>query len=135
MTDENIVDKVKANLELVLDPCSRINGTRLSLVELGMIERVTEVSPGEVKIDLFLDDPMCIYMVDIHTEVRAAATTVAGVDKVHVEVIANRLWTSERLHAGARAKISTWEALRRERGHATATHGPVRLNLSTARPS
>jgi metal-sulfur cluster biosynthetic enzyme len=106
---DGVVEQVWRNLADVIDPCSRMNGTHLNLVELGMIESVAQATPHEVTVKLFLDDPMCIYMVDIHRQVRAAASAVDGVNNVEIDVVADRLWTSEHMHESTRDKIRQWE--------------------------
>src|ERR1700738_2259561 len=74
--------RVERQLDRVIDPCSRFNGSWLSFNDLGMIESVLETEPGRVLIRLLLDDPLCLYMVDIHTEIRNAALEVPGVERV-----------------------------------------------------
>jgi metal-sulfur cluster biosynthetic enzyme len=92
-------------LDGVLDPCSRFNGSRLSFVALGMVDDVSVDTDGVAQIRLLLDDPTCLYLVEIHKEVSAAATSVPGVTAASVTVAGDELWTSERMTPAARTKL------------------------------
>jgi metal-sulfur cluster biosynthetic enzyme len=113
------VQQARAAIAQVLDPCSVFNGTRLSLVELGMVSHIEEPAPGHLCIHMLLDDPVCIYVGQIHKEIHDAALSVPGVTRVEMRFIGNEIWTDE--HATARAR----RVLRRR--HASPlTHAPRR---------
>jgi metal-sulfur cluster biosynthetic enzyme len=67
-------------------------------------------------------------MVDIHTEVRAAALEVPGVEQVDIEVVADELWTPERMTPETIAKMDRWRELRTRR-QAAAALGPPLLQI------
>jgi metal-sulfur cluster biosynthetic enzyme len=96
---------VWAALDGVLDPCSRFNGTYLSFVALGMVDEVGADDGGAVHVRLLLDDPTCLYMVEIHHEVREAVRSVPGVTSVEISVRADELWDSTRLTPAARSVL------------------------------
>lgn len=98
----------------VVDPCARMNGTGLTLGELGMIDDV-RVEGGRATVRLLLDDPVCVYLGDIKTDVEAAALEVAGVSSIHLEVRGDALWTSDRMTPGAKEKTQQWAQARRRR--------------------
>ena len=89
----------------VLDPCSVFNGTRLSFVELGMVDAVESLGHGRVLVRLLLDDPVCLYTAQIHHEVAEAVSAVEGVEHVEIEIVGDRLWTAERMSAVARSRV------------------------------
>lgn len=91
-------------LEDVRDPCSVLNGTHLSFVELGMVDGVT-VQGGHVRLRLLLDDPVCLYVGPIDQQMRDATLAVPGVQSVEIEFCAHEIWTEERATEEARAKL------------------------------
>lgn len=124
MTTDLRVAAVWRALAGVLDPCSVHNGTRLSFVDLGMVEAVHIDDRGEAQIQLLLDDPVCIYLVDILTSVRDAALAVDGVNAVDVHIIGDELWSPDRLTPETQRKMRDWEAARQGRRQLSLT--PVR---------
>jgi metal-sulfur cluster biosynthetic enzyme len=120
MTDlEGNGDRVTAavweKLSEVLDPCSMHNGTRLSFVDLGMVSAI-EVEPGgHARIRLLLDDPVCLYMVDIISSIREAALSVSDVTTVDVEIIGDELWSPDRLTTETKLKMDRWRIAREAR--------------------
>jgi metal-sulfur cluster biosynthetic enzyme len=100
-----LADQVREALRGVLDPCSLFNGTRLSLVELGMVANVEHTGNGCVRISLLLDDPVCLYVADIHHELRAVALAVPGVSRVEFDFLRDQLWTQERATPAARKRM------------------------------
>jgi metal-sulfur cluster biosynthetic enzyme len=125
VSNSSLSERVERQLDGVIDPCSRFNGTWLSFNDLGMIESVIETEPGRVLIRLMLDDPLCLYMVDIHTEVRAAALEAIGVEQVDIEVVADQLWTPERMTPETIAKMDRWRELRARKQAAAAAGSPL----------
>jgi metal-sulfur cluster biosynthetic enzyme len=103
-------DRVRAEvLEAVrgvLDPCSVLNGCRLSLVDLGMVDGVAVDDDGRVTIDLLLDDPLCVYFYDIDTEIRRAIDGVPGATSVVIRPVGDRIWTTDLASPSARAVLS-----------------------------
>jgi metal-sulfur cluster biosynthetic enzyme len=123
---ERIEDAVFDSVGRVLDPCGRANGTGLSLGDLGMVDDVQLIADGHVLVNLLLDDPLCLYMVDIHTEVRAAALEVDGVVRVDIRHSTDRLWDPDRVSSDARVRMARW----RERRLARAANANPRLTLA-----
>lgn len=111
-------------LNRVLDPCSVFNGTRLSLVELGMVEEV-RIENGRADILLFLDDPTCLLFFEIHRMVVAEVGAISGVDEVSVELKADEIWTEERMTRTGRERLEAVRDRRRElrRAHGSAAPG------------
>lgn len=114
-TTISLADQVFDQLRTVLDPCARHNGTRLSFVDLGMVEEVVDKGGGEILVRMLLDDPVCLFIVDIQSDVKTAAGAVDGVKAVEVEIIGDRLWTQDRLTAETQEKMARWKAIRAER--------------------
>jgi metal-sulfur cluster biosynthetic enzyme len=96
--------EVRAAIASVVDPCSRLHGTDLSLIDLGMVESVA-VDGGQVSVDLLLDDPLCIYTYVIQGELRDAICALPGVATVEITVLPDARWSPERVVPGARARL------------------------------
>ena len=104
-------DEIYAALATVHDTCSLFNGTRLNIVEMGLVHDVKQ-ERSSVRVRLLLTDPMCLYLFEMRSQIIEALSGVPGVDTVEVEPVAGKLWWPERMAPEARGRL---EALRRER--------------------
>ena len=116
---------VRAAIATVVDPCSRLHGTDLSLIDLGMVESVA-VDGGEVHVDLLLDDPLCTYTYVIQGELRDAIAALPGVGTVEITVVPDARWSPERVLPGARARL-VGDSLARRLPVVAAHGGNVRV--------
>lgn len=126
---DRLTELVRQRVDAVLDPCSVHNGTRLTFTQLGMVDEVS-VDGGDdgatqtARIRLVIDDPVCVYMVEIITGLREAALSVSGIADARVEIAGEELWTPDRLPEGTVQIMNQWERSRRERRNLSIT--PVR---------
>jgi metal-sulfur cluster biosynthetic enzyme len=95
---------VRAAIGGVVDPCSRLYGTDLSLLNLGMVERV-RVDGGAVHVELLLDDPLCMYTFVIQKELRERIAALDGVESVEITVLPDFGWSRERVSPAAQARL------------------------------
>lgn len=95
---------VRTAIQGVVDPCSRLQGTDLSLLDLGMVESV-RVHRGRVQVDLLLDDPLCMYTFVIQKELRDRVGALPGVTAVDIAVLPDFTWSKERVTPRARARL------------------------------
>jgi metal-sulfur cluster biosynthetic enzyme len=98
-------------LATVHDTCSLFNGTRLDIVEMGLVDDV-EQDGGNVRVRLLLTDPMCLYLFEMRSQIIEALSGLPGVENVEVEPVAGKLWWPERMTPEARGRLDT---LRRQR--------------------
>jgi metal-sulfur cluster biosynthetic enzyme len=98
-------------LATVYDTCSLFNGTRLDIVEMGLVHDV-EQDGGTVRVRLLLTDPMCLYLFEMRSQIIEALSGLPGVETVEVEPVAGELWWPERMAPEARRRL---EAHRRAR--------------------
>lgn len=112
---EDLDGLVRARLATVLDPCGVRNGTRLSFVDLGMYDGAEEEAPGRVRVRMLLDDPVCMYMSEIHRSVRDAVLAIDGVEHVDVIFVGDRFWTPDRLTPQTQEKMARWRDIRQRR--------------------
>jgi metal-sulfur cluster biosynthetic enzyme len=99
------IDKVRGALSRVIDPCSKMMGGMLSLADLGMVESLDITDDALVRVVLVLDDPICVYLHDIHCEIRDAILAVPGVRAVEIKTRGDLVWTEDRANAETRARL------------------------------
>jgi metal-sulfur cluster biosynthetic enzyme len=109
-------------LSTVYDTCSVFNGTNLNIVEMGLVHDV-EQEGGTIRVRLLLTDPMCLYQFEMRAQIVEALAALPGVDAVHVEPVAGKLWWPERMTDDARARLQHVRLARLER---LGLAGPVR---------
>jgi metal-sulfur cluster biosynthetic enzyme len=109
-------------LATVYDTCSIFNGTRLDIVEMGLVHDV-EQDDGKVKVWLLLTDPMCLYLFEMRSQIVEALSALPGVEAVDVEPVAGQLWWPERMTPAARERLERRRSARLEQ-----------LGLSTQSP-
>lgn len=103
-------DAALAAINEVIDPCSRLNGSHLGLVDLGMVKDVS-VEGRSATVTLLLDDPICIYTFVIQHEIREALRR-RGIEQVDIGICADEIWTADRLSAAAAVRLGRRPATR-----------------------
>jgi metal-sulfur cluster biosynthetic enzyme len=101
-------------LSTVYDTCSVFNGTRLDIVEMGLVHEV-EQEAGTIRVRLLLTDPMCVYLFEMRSEIVKALGVLPGVDAVEVEPVAGQLWWPERMSPPARERLERLRHARLQR--------------------
>jgi metal-sulfur cluster biosynthetic enzyme len=103
--------QIYEQLATVYDTCSVFNGTNLNIVEMGLVEQVQREG-GSVHVRLLLTDPICLYQFEMRAQIVEKLSALPGIDHVHVEPVAGKLWWPERMAPPARERL---EKLRRKR--------------------
>jgi metal-sulfur cluster biosynthetic enzyme len=103
--------EIYAALATVFDTCSVFNGTRLNVVEMGLVHDVQREGTT-VRVRLLLTDPMCLYLFEMRSQIIEALSELPGVEVVEVEPVAGKLWWPDRMAPEARERLETF---RRER--------------------
>jgi metal-sulfur cluster biosynthetic enzyme len=117
-------------LSTVYDTCSLFNGTNLNIVEMGLVHDV-EQEGSTIRVRLLLTDPMCLYQFEMRAQIVEALGALPGVDAVHVEPVAGKLWWPERMANDARARLERVRLARLERlGLAEPGRSAVEENAS-----
>jgi metal-sulfur cluster biosynthetic enzyme len=106
--------QIYAALATVYDTCSLFNGTRLDIVEMGLVHDVA-VEGGTVRVRLLLTDPMCAYLFEMRSQIIEALSELPGVEAVEVAPVAGKLWWPERMAPEARVRLETLRRQRREK--------------------
>lgn len=89
----------------IVDPCSRITGVGLTLVEMGIIQSVAVAEDGAVEIRIGLTGPGCHMGPALQEEVEARVQSVPGVSVVEVRVETNLDYSEDLLTEPARRKL------------------------------
>jgi metal-sulfur cluster biosynthetic enzyme len=99
-----LAGSVRASLERVADPCCRERG--VSVVDMGLLERLEVDEDGLVRIDLVLTSGWCPFQVDLLREVTAAAKDVPGVVDADVRITLDEVWSRSRLSDLAHRRLT-----------------------------
>jgi metal-sulfur cluster biosynthetic enzyme len=91
-------------LSSVYDTCSIFNGTRLDIVEMGLVHEV-EQDEGIVRVQLLLTDPMCLYLFEMRSQIIDVLSALPGVESVEVEPVSGKLWWPELMTPEARERL------------------------------
>ncbi|SDN24244.1 Metal-sulfur cluster biosynthetic enzyme [Halogranum gelatinilyticum] len=95
--DSELKSRIKTELGEVLDPCSCMSDHPISILDLGLVERI-EVDDREVTIDLLLTSQLCTYFLEMADEVVDRVEALDGVDTVEVhQDTSGEVWTQERM--------------------------------------
>jgi metal-sulfur cluster biosynthetic enzyme len=105
--------QIEAELAEVIDPCSCLTPNPVSVLDLGLVQRI-ETTADTIRIELCMTDPMCMYFNDIATEIEGRMRDSLGwTGAVDVVWDTSADWRPESMRPAAiRAR---WEARRRLR--------------------
>ena len=74
-------DEVVSRLHGITDPCSAATNVPLSIVEMGMVEKV-EIASGNVVIALRMTSPFCHALPYFEMEVERVLAGIPGIDAI-----------------------------------------------------
>lgn len=97
----NLEERIWACLDEVLDPCSTFTERPQSVVDLGLIDGV-RVADGEVEVHLLPTNQLCMYIPHMSDEIETRLRQLESVESVRVEVVADEVWTQDRMTAAAK---------------------------------
>ncbi len=99
MTDPALSARIEAALTRVTEPCSIAFGKPISIVEMGLIERI-EVAGSHAEITLCLTDAACVHFSGMQRFIRDELLELAEINTVEVKQTLDQLWTPDRRRAG-----------------------------------
>lgn len=101
-------ERVQEALCEVIDPCSAATGSRLNVVEMGLVKAVdVESGDGEgdhVTVDMMLTSPMCHMVPYFYQEIEERVGDLPGVESATLETDGGLEWTEEMLTEEAKRK-------------------------------
>lgn len=95
-------ERVRTELAEVIDPCSCMTATPVSIVDLGLV-RAVERDGDTLAVHLCMTDPMCMYFVDIASEIERRVAELGWQGAVKVEWDTDADWDPTRMTAAGRA--------------------------------
>jgi metal-sulfur cluster biosynthetic enzyme len=98
MTDPSLIARIETALARVTEPCSLAFGKPISIVEMGLIERI-EVAGGHAEITLCLTDAACVHFAGMQRFVRDELLELPEINSVEVRQTLDQLWTPDRRRA------------------------------------
>jgi len=98
-------DEVILRLHGVIDPCSAATNVPLSIVDMGMVEKV-EVASGNVIIALRMTSPLCHALPYFEMEIERVLGGVPGIDGVKCTFDDGDNWQPENLTARAQQRLA-----------------------------
>jgi metal-sulfur cluster biosynthetic enzyme len=97
---------VMAELDLIVDPCSRTIGHPLCIRQMGMVEQV-DVTGGSVTVTLLPTFPACIFLGFFESEVERRLAALPWCESVSVTFCpATQAWDESRLSPEAHAVLN-----------------------------
>jgi metal-sulfur cluster biosynthetic enzyme len=99
-TEDPVLKHVHARLDAILDPCCVLSGKRLSIADLGLINRV-ERHGNDIEVGITLTDTMCEFWYKIFADIEAIGQALP--EKLNVVVVPEVLpiWSPDRLSTKA----------------------------------
>jgi metal-sulfur cluster biosynthetic enzyme len=98
MNDAALIARVETQLEGVVEPCSIAFGKPISIVEMGLIERIV-VTDSHVSITLCLTDAACVHYAAMARFIRDAVLALPEINSVDVVQTLDQIWTPDRRRA------------------------------------
>lgn len=98
-------ERIESALEEVLDPCSTFTEHPQSIVDLGLVDDV-RIDGTDVTVDLLPTNQLCLYIPHMTDDIETRVGRLAGVDSVTVEVVADEIWTPDRMTEAAAGERS-----------------------------
>jgi metal-sulfur cluster biosynthetic enzyme len=95
MTDAALIARIEARLDRVTEPCSIAFGKPISIVEMGLVERI-DVCGDHAEITLCLTDAACVHFVGMQRFIRDELLELAEINSVEVKQTLEQLWTPDR---------------------------------------
>jgi metal-sulfur cluster biosynthetic enzyme len=95
MTDLALIARIEARLARVVEPCSISFGKPISIVEMGLIERI-EVRETNAEITLCLTDAACVHFAGMQRFIRDEVLALPEISTVEVKQTLEQLWTPDR---------------------------------------
>lgn len=93
--------RVREALDEVLDPCSTFTERPQSVLALGLIDDVV-VDDGDVTVHLLPTNQLCLYIPHMTDEIETRVRALPAVESISVEVVADDVWTRDRMTRTAR---------------------------------
>lgn len=92
-----LLRKIEARLDQILDPCSVAMRDPMGLMEMGLVDDIALDANGRVTINMCLTDTACVHFNGITAYINDALISLPGVSEVCVGHTSDTIWTDERI--------------------------------------
>jgi metal-sulfur cluster biosynthetic enzyme len=99
-----LVQKIRAHINDIQDPCSIAAGDALGLEDMGLVEAVEIDGDGIVSVKIRLTSPTCVMVGLFAAEIQDRVSTLPGVRRVDVAFDRGLDWRPEMMSADARRR-------------------------------
>lgn len=97
------IEEVRSVLGEVIDPCSAATGSKLDIVEMGLLKDI-EIQDNHVGVSMRLTTPICHMVPYFIEEIERRVGALSGVDTVEVETDMGTEWSEEMMTAEAKQR-------------------------------
>lgn len=97
---QDFEEQVRERLDEVLDPCSTFTDRPQSIVDLGLVDDVN-IDVPTVTVYLLPTNQLCMYIPHMAEEIESRVRELPAINSVTVEVVADKVWTQERMTTAA----------------------------------
>ena len=98
-------EDVFSRLHEITDPCSAATRVPLSIIEMGMVEKV-EIAAGAVVVALRMTSPLCHALPYFQMEIERVLAGVPGIEGVKCTFDNGGNWQPDDMTAGAQRKLA-----------------------------
>jgi metal-sulfur cluster biosynthetic enzyme len=95
---------VEESLSSVTDPCSATAGTPMSIVDLGLLDRI-DISGGVVHVRIRLTTPGCYFGALFVSEAERLIRAMPGVTDAEIELLHDFAWSEADIRPQARQRL------------------------------
>lgn len=110
-------EQVRAQLNQIIDPCSRTSGAPAGLDDMGLVQDVTVLlteNGWRVSLVLAVTSPMCLMSGVFLAEARARLAALPGVAEVEVRLDHTQIWSPDKLSSDYRNRLASVRNARRK---------------------
>jgi metal-sulfur cluster biosynthetic enzyme len=111
-------DAVRAAVNRVADPCARIAGTQIGLVDMGLLRSI-EIAGARVRLTLAVTGPACMYAPMFLSAAREAVLALPSVTHCEAALDTSYGWTPADMSEAARGRLASRPKLTRQPNAAT----------------
>ena len=115
-------EEVMSRLHEITDPCSAATNVPLSIVEMGMVEKV-EFESGNVVVALRMTSPLCHALPYFQMEIERVLAGIPGIGTITCTFDHGGHWEPDHMTAGARDKLADRREFVRSRAAKSAKTG------------
>jgi len=92
----DLEERIREQLDEVLDPCSTFTEKPQSIVDLGLVDGIS-IDEGDVTVHLLPTNQLCMYIPHMTEDIENRVGNIPEIDSIIVETVADEVWTQDRM--------------------------------------